>query len=138
MPWTTETPTRNGYYLWRICFPGEPPTVEPFMIYELPDGAQRVQELSAMREGTDRGMWTLSEWLYKDSSTQALVQYPAQYLFIGGLDTEWQLVRAFRELYHAAVSANRDLMWTPDLSDNGVAVAKELAAAIDTIHKETN
>lgn len=137
MPWTTEQPTRNGYYLWRTCFPGEPPTVEPFMIYDLPDGKQRVQELSTTREGTDRGMWTLSEWLYKDE-IRDLFGYPVQYLFIGGLDTEWQLVRAFRELYHAAVSANRDLMWTPDLSDNGVAVAKELAAAIDTIHKETN
>lgn len=134
MPWTTETPTRNGYYLWRICFPGEPPTVEPFMIYELPDGAQRVQELSAMREGTDRGMWTLSEWLYKDSSTQALVQYPAQYLFIGGLDTEWQFVKAFRELYHEAVTLHRWLTWEPELDD--CKVTDGLAAAIDTIHKE--
>jgi len=137
MPWTTEQPTRNGYYLWRICYPGEPPTVEPFMIYDLPDGGQRVQELSSYREGRDTGMWTLSEWLYKDE-IRDFFEYPVQYLFIGGLDTEWQFVRAFRELYHAAVSANRDLMWTPDLSDNGVAVAKELAAAIDTIHKETN
>jgi len=136
MSWTTEAPTRNGYYLWRICFPGEPPTVEPFMIYDTA-GVQRVQELSAMRAGSDGGMWTLSEWLYK-GKIRDLFGYPAQDLFIGGLDTEWQFVRAFRELYHAAVSANRDLMWTPDLSDNGVAVAKELAAAIDTIHKETN
>lgn len=133
MPWTTEAPTRNGYYLWRICFPGEPPTVEPFMIYDTAS-VQCVQELSTTREGADNGMWTLSEWLYRGSA--AKWEHPAQYLFIGGLDAEWQFVRAFRELYHAATSAYCDLMWTPDLSDNGVAVAKELAAAIDTIHKE--
>jgi len=137
MTWTTEQPTRNGYYLWRICYPGEPPTVEPFMIYDLPDGGQRVQELSATREGTDRGGWLLSEWLYHDSLND-FMEYPIEYLRIGGLDTEWQFVRAFRELYHAAVSAHRDLAWTPDLSDNGLAVANELAVAIDTIHKETN
>jgi hypothetical protein len=50
---------------------------------------------------------------------------------------EYALVRAFRELYHAAVSAHRDMMWTPDFSDNGLAVASELAAAISEIHKET-
>lgn len=137
MTWTTEQPTRNGYYLWRICYPGEPPTVEPFMIYDLPDGGQRVQELSATREGTDRGGWLLSEWLYHDSLND-FMEHPIEYLRIGGLDTEWQFVRAFRELYHAAVSAHRDLAWTPDLSDNGLAVANELAVAIDTIHKETN
>lgn len=135
MPWTTEQPTRNGYYLWRICFHGVPPTVEPFMIYKLPDGAQRVQELSVTREGTNRGMWTLSEWLYHDSLSD-FMEHPVEYLFIGSLDTELAFVRAFRELYHAAVSAHRDLLWTPDLSDNGLAVAKELAEAIDTIHKE--
>ena len=135
MPWTTEVPTRNGYYLWRICYPGEPPTVEPFMIYDLPDG-QRVQELSSTREGTNRGMWTLSEWLYHNSLSD-FMEYPVEYLFIGSLDTELAFVRAFRELYHATVSAHRDLMWTPDLSDNGMTVANDLAAAIDTIHKET-
>jgi len=137
MTWTTEQPTRNGYYLWRICYPGEPPTVEPFMIYDLPDGGQRVQELSATREGTDRGGWLLSEWLYHDSLND-FMEHPIEYLRIGGLDTEWQFVRAFRELYHAAVSAHCDLAWTPSLSDNGLAVANELAVAIDTIHKETN
>lgn len=133
--WTTEAPTRNGYYLWRICWAGEPPTVEPFMIYDTA-GVQRVQELSATREGTDRGMWTLSEWLYLEGEVKR--EYPVEYLFIGGLDTEWQFVMAFRELYNAAVSAHRDLAWTPGLSDNGLAVANELAVAIDTIHKETN
>lgn len=137
--WTTEAPTRNGYYLWRICFPGEPPTVEPFMIYDLPDGKQRVQELSTTREGTDRGMWTLSEWLFWGKNSREYgYQHPVEYLFIGGLNTECAFVRAFRELYHAAVSAHRDLTWTPSLSDNGLAVANELAIAIDTIHKETN
>lgn len=136
MPWTTEQPTRNGYYLWRICYRGESPTVEPFMIYDLPDG-QRVQELSATREGTNRGMWTLSEWLYHDRLSD-FMEYPIEYLFIGSLDTELAFVRAFRELYYAAVSAHRDLMWTPELSEHGMAVARELTEAIDTIHKETN
>lgn len=136
MPWTTKQPTQNGYYLWRVCYPGEPPTMEPFMIYDTA-GVQRVQELSATRDGTDRGMWTLSEWLYEESVSD-FMEYPVEYLRIGGLDTEWQFIRAFRELYHAAVSAHRDLIWTPDLSDNGMAVTSELAAAIDTIHKETD
>ena len=141
MPWTTEAPTRNGYYLWRICYPGEPPALEPFMIYGLSDGSQRVQELSATRSGHDSGMWTLSEWLYtgydSDFDYKAREIYPTQYLFIGGLDTEYTLVRAFRELYHAASSAHRDLTWTPDLSENGLVVASELASAINEIHKET-
>jgi len=110
------------------------------MIYDLPDGQQRVQELSATREGTDRGGWLLSEWLYEgyDSADEweALGLHPVEYLYIGNLDAEWSFVRAFRELYHAAVSAHRDLTWTPDLSDNGQAAAVELAAAIDEIHKE--
>lgn len=142
MDWTTEPITRNGYYFWRICYPGEPPVMEPFMVYELRDGSQRVQELSATREGTDRGCWLLSEWLYTGCDNADNLKpfgvYPVEFLFIGGLDTEWTFVRAFRELYHAAVSAHRDLTRTPDLSDNGKAVADELAAAINEIHKETD
>jgi len=137
--WTKEPPTRNGYYLWRISHPDEPPTVEPFMIFALPNGSQRVQELSTSREWRSHGNWVLSDWLYSVSEgTEKMTHRPAEYLFIGGPDTEWCAVRAFRELYHAAVSAWRDLKWTPDLSENGAAVMDELAAAISDIHKETN
>ena len=137
MTWATEPPTRNGYYLWRVCYPGEQPTVEPFLIYPLPSGDQRVQELSTTREGTNLGGWELTEWRYRASQNDDAYGRMSEYLFIGH-NVEYGLVRAFRELYHAAVSAHRDLMWTPGLSDNGKAVASELAAAISEIHKETN
>ena len=134
--WTIEPPTRNGYYLWRVKFENAPPAVEPFMVYTLPDGSQHVQELSDTREGTDRGNWLLSEWLFWCKGT--VNWRPLEYMFLGGLDTEWSFVRAFRELYNAAESAHHALVWTPDLSDNGLAVANELADAINEIHKETN
>ena len=137
MTWTTEQPTRNGYYLWRVYYPGEPPTVEPFLIYPLPSGDQRVQELSATREGTNLGGWELTEWRYRASQNDDAHERKSEYLFIGR-DVKYGFVRAFRELYHAAVSAHRDLMWTPDLSEHGQAVASELAAAINEMHKEIN
>ena len=136
MMWTKEVPTEPGWYLWRVEFPGEPPAVEPFLIYPLPSGDQRVQELSTTREGTNLGGWELTEWRYRASQNDDAYGRESEYLFIGR-NVEYALVRAFRELYHAAVSAHRDMMWTPDFSDNGLAVASELAAAISEIHKET-
>lgn len=135
MPWTTEIPQEPGFYLWRINFDNaDPPTVEPFVVYDL-FGTLRVQELSLLRDKGSYGSWSWSEWAYRVNEPD---ERPTEYLWLGPLTTSIALVRAFRELYHAAVSAHRDLMWTPDLSEHGKAVASELAAAINEIHKETN
>jgi hypothetical protein len=108
--------------------------MEPFMIYTLAD-TMRVIELSSEREHNNNGSWTYSEWLYRTQSEDAF--NPVQYRYIGPSGMNLAFIEAFRELYHAAVSAHRDLMWTPGLSDNDRAVASELAAAISEIHKET-
>jgi hypothetical protein len=134
MHWTTETPSEPGFYLWRFSPSDEPPVLEPFLIYDL-FGTLRVQELSQLRDHGERGSWTWSEWNWRVNEPGAF--YPTEYLHLGPLTMNIALVRAFRELYHSAVSAYRDLCWTPDLSDNGHAVMVELMAAINEIHKET-
>ena len=131
--WTEDIPTEAGWYLWRFSPPNEPPTLEPFLIYEA-FGTWRVQEFGGWRESA-RGAWDLSEWAYR-AANDGEYTYPTEYLYLGPPETNVQLIRAFRELYHSAVSAHRDLCWTPDLSDNGRAVMVELMAAINEIHKE--
>jgi len=133
--WTTETPSEPGFYLWRISPPGEPPILEPFLVYDL-FGTLKVQELSQLRDYGEGGGWTWSEWDWRANEPGAFC--PTEYLYLGPPTTSIALVRAFRELYHTAVSAHRDLTWTPDLSEHGKAVAGELAAAINEIHKENN
>lgn len=133
--WQSEVPNEPGWYLWRISPPGDVSAVEPFLVYELPGGHLHVQEYSDWREGNDSGAWSWSEWAYRNHVTE--MDYPTEYLWIGPVDTSVALVRAFRELYHAAASAFRELGWMANVTTQAeTRVRADLLAALNEIHKE--
>lgn len=129
--WQSEVPSEAGWYLWRVSPPGDVSAVEPFLVYELPGGHLHVQEYSDWREGKDGGAWSWSEWAYRNHVTE--MDYPTEYLWLGPTDTSVALVRAFRELYHAAASAFRELGWMANVKTR---VRADLLAALNEIHKE--
>lgn len=131
--WTSEVPSEPGWYLWRISPPGDVSAVEPFLVYELPGGYLHVQEYSDWREGTDNGAWSWSEWSYRNHVADT--EYPTEYLWLGPVEMNVALVRAFRELYWAATSAFRSTAY-PLAGNMRDIVRTDLLAALNAIHKE--
>ncbi len=135
--WTQEVPSEPGWYLWRLSPPSDVSAVEPFLVYELPGGHRYVQEWSDTREGTDRGGWSWSEWAYRNHVAEMV--YPTEYLWLGPVDTNEALVRAFRELYHAAEFVFNELGWMAHATTQvqmETGMRADLLAALHEIHKE--
>lgn len=131
--WTSETPSEPGWYLWRFCPPDEPPVVGTFMIYELIDSL-RVQEFSKWRETGASGLWDHGDWKYRINNTEHA--YQVEFLCIGSLDISVRFIKAFRDLYDAALLVWRDLNWKPDSSEDDSVHFRMLSTALNTIHKE--
>lgn len=130
--WTQEVPSEPGWYLWRMSPPGDVSAVEPFLVYELPNGRLRVQEYSATREDTNGWLW--SEWAYQNRAE--FMQYSVEYLWVGQPDTNVALVQAFRELYHTAAKALKELKYA-ELDEVLFSTRYDLLAALNEIHKES-